>query len=562
MAKFPEPTSDTAITATAEVVPLTPHPVLPGPFPSEAPIAPAAAPAAEGPSLRSWIRELEIAGKLRRIRAEVDWDEEIGALARVNLALGGPALIFDNIKDHQDTVCSQLMTCGMGTKEQVLLMTRLQQDTSDKELVRHFKDVYQSPIAPEMVETGPVKENILTGDDIDLHQFPAPKWHRLDGGRFIDTYCGVITKDPETGQANVGLYRGQVLSKNKIGKLMLPTQGWGGHFGKYKGKEGHMPVAVVHGWHDALPFCGGSPFPKTVCEWDMIGAILGRPVELVKCETVDLEVPASAEIVVEGYINPDPDSFEEEGPFAEYPGHSGGRPSRKPVLEVTCITHRNDPILRGALEGARPGFPSEDSVLCAYSFSAIAWNTLEQFGVDGIIDVWMPPVTTGTNIVVQIRKRYRGHAQQVANALWGTSSGQWFYKNVMVVEEDVDPRDKAAMDWAMAFRVNAGEGQLLTFGPTFGSVLDPSVPSDQTSVLKYGTGRWTRVLIDATRNWEFEPNPEWGGRRLPPINTIDPVLEEKVRSRWSEYGIGVPYLDENAREQLTMEQLAKLFPEV
>ena len=174
----------------------------------------------------------------------------------------------------------------------------------------------------------------------------------------------------------------------------------------------------------------------------------------------------------------------------------------------------------------------------------------------------MPPVTTGTNIVVQIRKRYRGHAQQIANALWGTSSGQWFYKNVMVVEEDVDPHDPAALDWAMAFRVNAGEGQLLTFGPTFGSVLDPSVPAEHASVLKYGTGRWTRVLIDATRNWEFEPNPDWGGRRMPPINRIDPALERRLRDRWSEYGIGIPYLDDEAREGLTMERLAERFPEV
>jgi len=229
----------------------------------------------------------------------------------------------------------------------------------------------------------------------------------------------VVTRDPETSHTNIGLYRGQVLDGNRIGTLLMPTQGWGGHFGKYanlpRGKEGH--VAVVQGWHNVLPFCAGSPFPKHICEWDMMGAILGRPVELVKCETVDLEVPANAEIVFEGYINPDPASYEMEGPFADYPGHLGGKPSRNPVMEITAITHRDDPIMRGALEGARPGFPSEDSPLCAYSWSAIAWNLLEDAGVDNVTDVWMPPVTTGCNIVMQIHKRYRGHAQQVANAL-------------------------------------------------------------------------------------------------------------------------------------------------
>ncbi len=522
----------------------------------------------DGPDLRSWMRDLEDAGLLRRVRAEVDWDQEIGALARINLALKGPALLFENIKDYRDTLCTRLMTCGMATRDHVLRMTGLPGDTTDKELVRHFKETYRRPLPPVTVETGAVKQNILTGDAIDLFQLPVPKWHETDGGRYIDTFCGVITKDPESGRTNVGLYRGMLIGRDRIAKLVIPTQGWGTHFGKYAaqakalGKDGHMPVAVVYGWHDALPFCAGSPFPKHVDEWDMIGAILGRPVDLVKCETVDLEVPASAEIVVEGYIDPDPDTFESEGPFAEYPGYSAYKASPKPVLDVTCMTHRDNPVYRCALEGARPGFPSEDSPLCAYSWSAIAWNMLEDFGVDNVLDVWMPPVVTGTNIVVQIRKRYRGHGQQVANALWGTSAGQWFFKNVLVVEEDIDIRDPVALEWAVAFRVDAGNGQLLTFGPTFGSYLDPSMPPELAQPAKYGSGSWTRVLTDATRNWEFERIPEMDGRRFPAVNTIDPVLEKKIHARWSEYGIGVPYLDDEAREQLTFEQLRKIFPEV
>ena len=519
-----------------------------------------------GPDLRSWMRDLESAGLLRRVRAEVDWDEEIGALARINLALKGPALLFENIKDHADTISTRFLTCGVGSRDHIIQLAGLPRDSSDREIVRHFKNVYRNPVPPVIVDSGPVRRNILTGDDIDIGQFPAPRWHRSDGGKYINTFCGVVTRDPDTGHTNIGLYRGMVLDRNKIATLLMPTQGWGGHFGKYKsrppGKEDHMPVAVVHGWHDVLPFCAGSPFTKKICEWDMMGAILGRPVELVKCETVDLEVPASAEVVFEGYIDPDPKTFAMEGPFADYPGHLGGKPSPKPVIEITAITHRDDPVMRGALEGARPGFPSEDSPLCAYSWSAIAWNMLEEFGVDNVTDVWMPPVTTGCNIVVQIRKRYRGHAQQVGNALWGTSAGQWFFKNVMVVEEDIDIRDREALDWAMGFRVNAGEGQLLTFGPTFGSVLDPSLSPKKIDVARYGTGSWTRVLIDATRNWEFEANPDWGGRRMAPVNTIDPELERKIHERWSEYGVGVPYLDDEAREQLTFEQLRKIFPEV
>jgi 4-hydroxy-3-polyprenylbenzoate decarboxylase len=515
-----------------------------------------------GPSLRSWIAQLEARGQLRRIRAEVDWDLEIGAVTRVNLGLGGPALLFENITGYRDARCTRLMTSGLGTRTQVCLLLGLEPWTSDKSIVRHLKDTYRRGVPPVLVSDGPVMRRILKGNEIDLGQFPVPKWHRLDGGRYIDTFCGVVTKDPESGQTNVGLYRGQLLDRNHVGKLLIATQHWGAHFAKAKARARPMPVAVVHGWHDVLPFCAGSPFPKSVPEYEIMGAILGRPVELVRCATVDLEVPASAEIVVEGYVHPDPETWRMEGPFAEYPGYAGGTPSPKPVLEVTCIAHRDDPILRGTLEGARPGFPSEDSTLCAYSWSAIAWNMLEDFGVGGVTDVWMPPVSTGTNIVVQIQKRYRGHAQQIANALWGTGAGQWFFKNVMVVEEDIDIRDPVALDWAFAFRVNAGQGQLLTFGPTFGSVLDPSTPRAQANPAKYGTGCWTRVLIDATRNWEFEPNPAWGNRRYPPVNTLEPELEERIRARWSEYDIGIDYLSEDKRELLTFRELKKRFSEI
>ncbi len=520
----------------------------------------AAAGSESGPSLRSWLAELEAAGRLRRVSAEVDWDEEIGALTRINLGMGGPALLFENIKDHKDGRCTQFMTCGLSTREHVALMAGLDSGTGDKDLVRHFKDTYRNPVAPAMVESGPVKENILKGEDIDLWEFPAPKWHAIDGGRYLDTFCGVVTNDPQTGRPNIGLYRGMILDRDKIGKLVIVTQGWGTHFAKHRDapKPSAMPVAIAYGWHDVMPFCAGSPFPKQVCEWDMMGAILGRPVELVQCETVDLQVPASAEIVVEGYIDPDPETFEMEGPFAEYPGYLNEKASPKPVLRVTCITHRDRPILRGALEGARPGFPSEDSPLCAFSWSAIAWNMLEDSGVAGVTDVWMPPVSTGTNIVIQVHKQYRGHAQQVADALWGTSAAQWFFKNVMVVEEDIDIRDPVALDWAMAFRVNAERGDVMTHGPTFGSYLDPSVPLDVANPAKYATGRWTRLLIDATRSWELEPSPVYGGKRFPPVNTIAPELEEKIRARWAEYGIAEDYLDDAQRDLLTYARLGKI----
>jgi len=164
--------------------------------------------------------------------------------------------------------------------------------------------------------------------------------------------------------------------------------------------------------------------------------------------------------------------------------------------------------------------------------------------------------------VVQIRKAYRGHAQQVAAALWGTSGSIWFYKNVMVVEEDIDIHDPEALDWAMAYRVNAGLGDITIYGPTLGSPLDPSTPHDKSNMAKYGSGEWHRMLIDATRNWDVAPRPEWGGRHYPPVNKIAPELEARVAARWDEYGIGIAYLDDAQRELMTMEQLSKRLPDV
>jgi len=517
---------------------------------------------AQAPDLRSWLAQLEAAGQLSRVKVQVDWDQEIGAIARVNLSQRGPGLLFENIKGYEHGRIRKLLTCALGNKEQVALLLGLAPETSSKDIIRHLKEIYRRPVPPVLVDTGPVKENILTGDDIDLYEFPAPQWHYMDAGRYIDTFAAVITKEPDTDVRNVGIYRGQLLGKDRIGKLLVRTQGWGHHFLKHGMTAEPMPVAIVYGWHDVLGFCAASCFTKPVCEWDMMGAILGHPVELVKCETVDLEVPASAELVVEGYVNPDPSTFEPEGPFSEYPGYSGGKPSPKPVLRVSCISHRGEPVMRGALEGARPGFPSEDVATFSHSWAAIAWNLMEDLGVTGVTDVWIPPVTSGTHVIVQIHKNYRGHAEQVASALWGWSISQFAFKHVIVVEEDIDIRDPEHVEWAIAYRVNAGEDGIVTFGPTFGSPLDPSTPPHLRSPRLYGSGKWTRLLIDATRSWELLPQEDYGGRRFPPISKLPVELERRVRDRWNEYGIAVPYLDDNRRELLTLERLSQILPEV
>lgn len=514
--------------------------------------------------MRDWIDWLEAQGQLRRVKAEVDWDLELGAIARTVQSMEGPALLFENIKDYKNTRGRRLMLGGLGSYPRVAAMLGMPMDASFSDMIRHCRRTFREQVHPMLVSTGPVKENIVTGDDVNLYDFPVPKWHHLDGGRYIDTFAGVVTKDPETGEVNVGMYRGMIVGKNQIAKLMVPAQHWGRHFLKYKEMGKPMPVAVVYGWDDALPFCACSPIlHRGYSEWDVIGSIRGEPVQLVKCETVDLEVPASAEIVVEGYMSADPSTFIMEGPYGEYTGWCEGKASPKPVLNIQCITHRNDPILRSSAEGARAGMPNEDTHIFPVGLSAIAWNVLEDAGVPGITDVWSTPVTMGTNIFVQIHKQHRGHAQQVAGALWSSSSSNWFYKMVTVVEEDIDIRSWEDIDWALAYRLNAGEpGELTVFGPTGGSVLDPSTRREDRDPILFGTGKWHRVLIDATRNWDLPRREEYGGHVYPPVNKLRKDLERLVAGRWKEYNLGIDYLTEEHRKKLTLEHLVDILPVV
>lgn len=487
--------------------------------------------------LREWIDRLEEDGQIRKIKAEVNWDREIGAITRRVCNEKGPALLFENIKDHRDTRSRRLFTNGLGSYSRVAMALGLPKDTHPRDLTRTFKERFKTSVKPVIVEKGPVKENIVKGSDIDLYQFPAPKWHHIDGGRYINTSVSVITRDLETGEINAGTYRGMIAAKDKIPVLLATTQHWGHHFSKYRESGKPMPVAVVYGWDPCLFIVSATPVKKGT-EYEIVGSLRGDPVELVKCETSDLLVPAWAEMVVEGTISPDPSTFEMEGPFGEYPGYYGGMRSPKPTIKVECITHRNDPIFRGTLVGSSPG-KMEESAYLAPSFAAVAWDYMESVGVPGVMDVWFCPIVAATNLRVQIKKIYRGHAKQVANAIWGTAFANYSAKHIIVVDDDIDIHDDWAIDWAIAYRVNAEMDDIVFFPGTFGSMLDPSVPLEKRDVLKYGQGKWTRALIDATKNWELERQEQYGGEIYPPLATdIAPEDEELINRRWKEYGIG------------------------
>ncbi len=488
--------------------------------------------------LRGWIDALRREGELRDVDAQVDWDVEIGSIIRMAQGTGAsPALLFNNIKDYNqaDAVSSQIFSGGQGSYSRLAMMFGLPPDTHPRELVRICRTIFTESVPPVMVKDGPVKENVLTGDQINLLDFPVPKWNRLDGGRYILTYAGCVTKDPDTGVHNIGIYRGMVSGPASIPVLLWRAQHWGGHFSKYAERGEEMPVAFVIGWEPSLGFTGGAPIPRGTSEYDVMGAIRSAPVELVDCETVPLTVPASAEIVIEGYISGDPATFTEEGPYAEFTGFYAPGETKKHTARVTAVMHRDKPIFRGTIEGTLPGSFTENAVMSSIQRTATAWNALDSAGVPGITDIWGPPIHAGVNLFVQINQTYRNQAKQVASALWGDSASHVRYKHVTVVDQDVDVHDYAAVDWAVAFRVNAGEDDVIIYPANWGAGLDPSTRRRDANVHQFGTGKWHRVLTDATINLDYESDAD--GNRYPPSVRLSDEDSAKVTARWRELGL-------------------------
>ena len=456
--------------------------------------------------LRGWISALKDAGEMQEINAEVDWNIELGTIARLAQGAGtGKALLFNNIKDYHkaDSRCRRVFVNGLSSYRRVAMMLGLSPDTHPRDLVKIGRNVLNGSIPPRLVKTGPVKENIIIGKDVDLYDFPVPHWNRADGGRYILTYGGVVTKDPMTDVMNVGIYRGMVGSRDRIPILMWRAQHIGHHVTAWQNDgSAEMPIAVAIGWEPTL-----------------------------------LYVPAAAEIVIEGYLGLDPATYTMEGPFAEFTGYLAGDRSPKPTIRVTAITHRNDPILRGNIEGSLPGSYSENAICSSIMRAGTAWNVLDRAGVPGITDIWCPPVHAGINLLIGMKQSYRGQAKQAANAIWGSSAAHVRYKHVTVVDDDIDIHDYAAVDWAIAYRVNAGENDIVIMPATFGAGLDPSTRRRDRNPALFGTGKWNRVLIDATMNLDYDPDPDLGGARFPPMVWPEPKDVEAAYARFADLGL-------------------------
>ena len=500
--------------------------------------------------LRDWIKALDRAGELKRIRTEADPILEIAEIAdRVSKSrvidrdkqgtVGGKALLFENLKGYPG---SRLLINQFGSERRMRLALEVDGLDEIAERIRGFMDV-KSPqgfldkvkmlpmlaemgkFFPKTVATGPCKE-VIKRDNFSLLDFPILQCWPKDGGRFITLPC-VITRDPKTGKRNVGMYRMQVYDERTTGMhwqrqkvaaehyrdhmrmrdlsnhvgmphpavfgvgrksaavdIMARSSG-GAMLAPGDRPSGKMEVAVAIGTDPALTFSAIVPAPPDVEEFIIAGFLRQKPVELVKCETVDLEVPADAEIILEGYVNLD--ELRTEGPFGDHTGFYSLE-DEYPVFHVTCVTHRKDPIYATTVVG-KP--PQED----AWMGKAVEriFLPLMRLTIPELVDVNLPIEGVFHNLMlVSIRKSYPGQARKVMNAIWSLGQAM-FTKCIIVVDEDVDVQDVADVTLKVLNNIDPERDIQFTMGPV--DSLDHAA-----RLANYGS----KMGIDATRKWSTE----------------------------------------------------------
>lgn len=463
--------------------------------------------------MRDFISLCEKSGVLKRVTAEVDWDLELSHIAKLNEEKSGPALLFENVKDYRTPIITSVCT----TTERLALIMGLPRESTLVQIMEHWVKVADDKKPPKWVDTGPCKENIMMGDEVDLYRFPVPKWYPLDGGRYFGTAHFIITKDPESDWVNLGTYRSQLLGKNILGTQFIKGKHADIMLKKYQALGKPMPVAAVVGCDPLLFILGASRLSAFVSEYDVAGALRGAPVEVVKGETVDLPIPAHAEIVVEGEV--DADKFMEEGPFGEYTGYySGVGTDPRNYIDVKCVTYRNNPIFWGTTVGRAV---TDTHMTMALSYGATLWQQLKAMKIPGIRSVYCPPEGSGRFLaIISIKQMYPGHTDQVLTAAISTEMGAYGLKTVIVVDEDIDPWDIPRVMYALSFRFQPNRCQVIKRGRS--TPLDPSLPIDARDI----TGR---LLMDATIPYDWKHKPI-------PIQ-LDPDVVKKVQARWSELGL-------------------------
>jgi 4-hydroxy-3-polyprenylbenzoate decarboxylase len=483
--------------------------------------------------LRDFIRHLEAIGELRRLTYAADPHLEITEICDRTLKAEGPALLFEHPKGYDMPLLGNLfgtpkrVALGMG-QESVLALRevgRLLAFLKEPEPPKGFRDMFDKlpmfkqvlNMPAKVVRHPPCQETVLAGSDIDLGRYPIQTCWPGDAGPLI-TWALVITRGPHKERQNLGIYRQQVIGPNKTIMRWLAHRGGALDFRDWQeARPGEpFPVAVAMGADPATILGAVTPVPDTLSEYAFAGLLRGSKTEVAKCLISDLQVPASAEIVLEGFLYPG--EMAPEGPFGDHTGYYN-EVGDFPVFTIERITQRQDPIYHSTYTGRPPDEPAVLGVALNEVFVPILQKQFPE-----IVDFYLPPEGCSYRLaVVSIKKQYPGHAKRVMVAVWGFLRQFMYTKFVIVVDDDVDARNWRDVIWAITTRMD----------PIRDLTLIDNTPIDYLDFASPVSGLGSKAGFDATNKWPGETSREWGA----PI-VMDAAVKRRVDEVWGSLGIG------------------------
>ncbi|WP_431024438.1 4-hydroxy-3-polyprenylbenzoate decarboxylase [Halomonas sp. H5] len=485
--------------------------------------------------LRDFIAALEAQGELQRIRAEVDPYLEVTEICDRTLRAGGPALLFENVKGHDMPLLGNLfgtprrVALGMGEDSVAALseVGKLLAYLKEPDPPKGLKDAWEKlPIfkqvlsmGPKVVSKAPVQEVVLEGDAVDLDRLPIQHCWPGDAAPLV-TWALVVTKGPHKKRQNLGIYRQQKLGRNRLIMRWLSHRGGALDFQEFQqANPGEpFPVAVALGADPATILGAVTPVPDSLSEYAFAGLLRGSRTELVDCGHADLQVPASAEIILEGFIHPE--DMAPEGPYGDHTGYYNEVESF-PVFTVTRMTMRRDAIYHSTYTGRPPDEPAILGLALNEVFVPILRKQFPE-----IVDFYLPPEGCSYRMaVVTMKKQYPGHAKRVMMGVWSFLRQFMYTKFVIVLDDDVDARNWEDVIWAITTRMDPARDTLLV----------ENTPIDYLDFASPVAGLGSKMGMDATNKWPGETDREWGT----PI-VMDEAIKARVDARWDELGIELP----------------------
>ncbi|MBL8503192.1 MAG: 4-hydroxy-3-polyprenylbenzoate decarboxylase [Rhodocyclaceae bacterium] len=482
--------------------------------------------------LRDFIAQLESLGELKRIGAEVDPKLEMTEVCDRVLRAGGPALLFEKPKGHSMPVLGNLfgtphrVALGMGAESLAALreVGTLLATLKEPEPPRGFRDAWDKlpllrqviNMAPKQVSSAPCQEIVWEGKDVDLARLPIQTCWPGDAAPLI-TWGLTVTRGPLKARQNLGIYRQQVIDRNKVIMRWLPHRGgaldFREHGLKHPGQP--FPVAVALGADPATILGAVTPVPDSLSEYQFAGLLRGAKTEVVKCLGSDLQVPAAAEIVLEGAIHPNETAV--EGPFGDHTGYYNER-AEFPVFTVERMTMRREPIYHSTYTGKPPDEPAMLGVALNEVFVPLLQKQFPE-----IVDFYLPPEGCSYRLaVVGMKKQYPGHAKRVMFGIWSFLRQFMYTKFIVVVDDDIDVRDWKEVVWALTTRVDAARDTLIA----------QNTPIDYLDFASPVAGLGSKMGIDATNKWPGETSREWG-RAI----AMDADVKRRVDELWKELGL-------------------------